>query len=186
MIEVTFAGICGSDLHMAQCGPVPVTLATSSPDLPPTAGRCCGSGRYVRQLPECLRGDVQLCTGERSSLGVGADGGMAEHVLVPEDCLAPLPVHGDVGGAGLMEPLALAVHGYRFAQIEAGMRVSSGDRNRLVREVVVESLSVDGEHGTSRPPLPCVGGSCPRMGVPAWRADPNPTNESTRQDPDDE
>lgn len=123
-IEVASAGICGSDLHMTQFGPMPVTLGHEFAGLAPD-GRAFAVDPAVTcgNCPECLRGDVQLCTGERSILGVGADGGMAERVVVPEDSLVPLPANVDVGDAGLVEPLAVAVHGYRLAQIETGMRV---------------------------------------------------------------
>ena len=57
-------------------------------------------------------------------LGIGADGGMAEELVVPEGCLVALAPGVSTADACLVEPLAVAVHGLRLAQLEPTTRVA--------------------------------------------------------------
>jgi threonine dehydrogenase-like Zn-dependent dehydrogenase len=56
-------------------------------------------------------------------LGVFADGGMADDIIVDESCLAPLPAGVGVENASIVEPLAVALHACNRGGIEPGMRV---------------------------------------------------------------
>jgi 2-desacetyl-2-hydroxyethyl bacteriochlorophyllide A dehydrogenase len=77
-------------------------------------GRCddCRAGR-----PQCCR-EIGA-----SMLGVFADGGMADEIVVDASCCAPLPAGTAIDNASLVEPLAVALHACNRAGIEAGMRV---------------------------------------------------------------
>lgn len=72
----------------------------------------------------CVRGDVHLC---REILGrthgVSIDGGLADEVWVDPRSVVRLPAGVDLRSAGLVEPLAVGVHGADVASIEPGMRV---------------------------------------------------------------
>jgi len=117
LVEVVASGICGSDLHLLERGPLPVTLGHE------LAGRL-EDGTVVAADPglpcgtcdQCRAGAGHRCrTGTERLLGLSLDGGMAERVLVGEPGLVPLPAGLAVTDACLVEPLAVAVHGLRLA-----------------------------------------------------------------------
>ena len=119
-IQVTGAGICGTDQHILDgdyASRPPVTLGHEvagfvdevGPDVdrawigtlvaPETAFSTCGA------CPWCLGGKPMLCR-ERVSIGSGTDGGFAGSVVVPAGLLHRLPDWLDPHAAALMEPLA--------------------------------------------------------------------------------
>lgn len=118
-LKVEACGICGSDLNLVNSDfPLRHTLGHE------VAG-VCDDGRRVAVEPIiaceecefCMQGRPNLCvlSGARTVLGIGHDGGMAEHLLVPERCLHELPASLNTKDACLAEPLAVAVHGLRLA-----------------------------------------------------------------------
>jgi threonine dehydrogenase-like Zn-dependent dehydrogenase len=127
-VQVTHAGICGSDLSMLASRSFPDglilghELAGRTPDGTPVAiepevpcGHCapCEAGRYNL----CVKGDD-------SCLGLlNVDGGMAEEVLVPERCLVRLPDELPLADACLVEPTTVGLHGLHRAGAKAGERV---------------------------------------------------------------
>lgn len=126
-VRVRAAGICGSDLHMLDAGyfqqsipghEIAGELADGSAvAIEPILG--CGVCAY------CETGDYQLCpTQMQRFLGIGADGGMAEEIVVPERCLVGLAPGVPVRDASLVEPLAVAVHGLRLAGFAGAQRVA--------------------------------------------------------------
>ncbi len=124
VVRVAAAGICGSDLHLLSWGPLPVTLGHEVSgwlaDGTPVAiepVRWCGT------CDRCLAGDTQLCP-TATTIGISSDGGMADEVLVGPDCVVPLPAGLDVLDAGLVEPVACAVHAMARARVEPGTRVA--------------------------------------------------------------
>ena len=125
VVHVTSSGICGSDLHMLEWGPRPLTfghefagtlddgsLVAVQPGLP------CGA------CDTCLAGNPHLCrTFFEKFHGVTIDGGLADTVAVDPRCLVPLPPGVDAAEAGLVEPLAVAVHALNQIALEPGQRV---------------------------------------------------------------
>jgi threonine dehydrogenase-like Zn-dependent dehydrogenase len=125
-VKIRACGICGSDVSMLDAGfeilgipgheiageledGTPVAIEPADP---------CGRCRH------CLTGDQQVCVeGIEIIYGVGRNGGMAEEIIVPEKCLVPLPRGIDASTGFLVEPLAVAVHGVRRAEIDGSMRV---------------------------------------------------------------
>jgi 2-desacetyl-2-hydroxyethyl bacteriochlorophyllide A dehydrogenase len=112
LVEVTAAGICGSDLHAIQRGPSAVTLGHEF-------GGYLDDGTLVAVEPHmscgacalCLRGDAHLCPRLIDTFHGGTvDGGLADQVVVDERCLIPVPESVDPGAVGLAEPIAVAVH----------------------------------------------------------------------------
>ncbi|MEZ4217195.1 MAG: alcohol dehydrogenase catalytic domain-containing protein [Myxococcota bacterium] len=127
-VRIASAGICGSDLHLVRSDvfAIGVTLgheiAGTAEDGTPVAiepvqpcGACapCRGGDYQR----CVRGPAMV-------MGTGLDGGMAERVVVPARCLVRLPAGVAPRDACLVEPLAVAVHGFAQAGLRGGMRVA--------------------------------------------------------------
>jgi len=127
-VRIASAGICGSDLHLVRSDvfTIGVTLghelAGTTDDGTPVAiepvqpcGACdaCQGGDYQR----CVRGPAMV-------MGTGLDGGMAECVRVPERCLVRLASGVPPRDACLVEPLAVAVHGFGEAGLAGANRVA--------------------------------------------------------------
>ena len=143
-VDIRSAGICGSDLHMLAGGELPFTLghelAGTTPD---------GTAVAIEPLlpcgtcSRCASGEYNLCDlAPGIILGAGLDGGMADALLVPERCLVPLASGVDVADACLVEPLAVAVHGFRRSGLPADGRVAviGGGSIGLCAVAVVRAL----------------------------------------------
>ncbi|MBX3025983.1 alcohol dehydrogenase catalytic domain-containing protein [bacterium] len=126
-VKIRAAGICGSDLHMIEHGAtMGVTLghelAGELPDGRPVAIEPlapCESCEF------CRAGDYNLCrSAPQMIFGIMRDGGMAEELIVPRRCLVPLPSGVAIRDASLVEPLAVAVHGFRMIGLRGGQRVA--------------------------------------------------------------
>jgi threonine dehydrogenase-like Zn-dependent dehydrogenase len=124
-VRVRAAGICGSDLHLIEWGPMPVTLGHEFAGL-------LDDGTPVAVQPQtpclacdrCLAGDEHLCrTLLDRTHGVSIDGGLADEVLVDRRAVVSLPPGVGIDDANLVEPIAVAVHGLNQAAVEAGQRV---------------------------------------------------------------
>lgn len=124
-IRVRSTGICGSDFHILEWGPRPVTLGHEFAGL-------LDDGTPVAVEPQvpcgtcdrCLAGAGQQCrTIFDRTYGFSLDGGLADEVLVHPSCVVPLPAGIDLTQAGLVEPLAVAVHALHRGGVEAGSRV---------------------------------------------------------------
>jgi L-iditol 2-dehydrogenase len=123
LVDVTYAGICGTDLHIAH---------NRFPSWPPVTigheftGRVAAAGDGVEDWAAgervvcephaltcgtchlCRRGLAHLCAAKRSP-GWGIDGGMAPQVAVPAHLLHRVPDSvGDLAAA-MCEPAAVAV-----------------------------------------------------------------------------
>lgn len=126
LLDVASASICGSDLHLLAFGPMPVTLghefAGSLPD-----GRAVAVNPNVPcgTCDQCIAGTGHRCrTGAQRILGIASDGGMARSVAVHTDALVMLPTEVPVGDACLVEPLGVATHGVRLAELTSGHRAA--------------------------------------------------------------
>ncbi len=124
-VRVRAAGICGSDLHLVEWGPMPVTLGHEFAGL-------LDDGTEVAVQPQtpclecdrCRADDDHLCRTLLSRThGVSIDGGLADEVLVDPRAVIPLPAGVALDDAGLVEPLAVAVHGLNIVAVETGQRV---------------------------------------------------------------
>jgi threonine dehydrogenase-like Zn-dependent dehydrogenase len=125
VVEPAAVGICGSDLHIAAAGPSPVTIGHE------IAGYVDGRAVAIQPFDfcgaceQCSAGRQQMCAvGNRRLHGVHVDGGMADLLLVDEQCIVELPRGVGVRDAFLVEPLAIAVHATNLARLEPGMRVA--------------------------------------------------------------
>jgi len=134
-VQVTHAGICGSDL--------PRFVATGSYHHPIILGHefagvietpAPGSKQYRRGervaiLPIIPCGDCPACDRHEpfhcqqyQFLGSRNDGGFAEYCLVPEQNLFRLPTEADLCCGAFLEPLAVALHVVRRSGFTAGQR----------------------------------------------------------------
>jgi L-iditol 2-dehydrogenase len=138
VVEVTYAGICGTDLHITH---------NSFPSWPPVTlgheftGRLAALGAEVDRWPVgtrvvcephslacgrchlCRRGHAELCAHKRSP-GWGIDGGMAERVAVPAHLLHRVPDTVSDLAAALCEPTAIAVTAVERMPVDPGSTVA--------------------------------------------------------------
>jgi (R,R)-butanediol dehydrogenase / meso-butanediol dehydrogenase / diacetyl reductase len=146
-IEVSWCGICGSDLHEYLAGPIFIPPSGSphpltGEELPVVLGHEFG-GRvvevgdgdsrvevgdrvavepivYCGECPECRRGAYNLCR----KLGVyglsGGGGGFSELAVVPEYMAHRLPDELSDEESALVEPVAVGLHAVRQAEFAPG------------------------------------------------------------------
>ncbi len=149
LIKVTSSGICGSDLHLIQMGVSGIILGhefggrTSDGQLVavrPTGE--CGT------CPSCLMHAPSTCT-EATTKGHGLviDGGLAEFALVDRSRLFTVPDSINESTVGLVEPLAVVVHGLNRVNAQSGSRavvVGAGSIG-LMASAVLKDRGVDVE-----------------------------------------
>jgi (R,R)-butanediol dehydrogenase/meso-butanediol dehydrogenase/diacetyl reductase len=135
LVEVSYCGVCGSDLHFVIDGwgktgsigghewsgvvaAVGSEVSRWSIGDPVVGGiDACGSCRY------CQAGRPTLCT-ERGMVGTGEwQGAFAGYVREPEGALNRIPDGLSLRVAALAEPLAVALHGITLSRAEPGKRV---------------------------------------------------------------
>jgi len=113
LIRVTSSGICGSDLHMIDNGLVRVVLGHEF-------GGYTTDGQLVAVRPTGACGVCTHCSTHQSQLcadamfkshGISMDGGLAEFVRVESSRLFEIPTTTDPQIVGLVEPLAVVIHG---------------------------------------------------------------------------
>ncbi len=125
IVEVRYAGICGTDVHIfhdlyPKVHP-PVTIGHEFCGVivetgPNVYGWQLGERVTVNPLASfcgkclfCCSGQIQLCQ-QRLSYGTNKDGGFAELVAVRQESLHRLPDHISFQEGALCEPLACAAH----------------------------------------------------------------------------
>lgn len=124
LLKVAAAGICGSDLTLLGWG-LPVTLGHEIAGTVNGTDYCVEPTVRCGDCDQCRIGATQRCRGERPHglIGVAFDGGMAEYVAVPPECLVALPAGLPVADASLVEPLAVSWHALRMVSASPGERV---------------------------------------------------------------
>lgn len=124
LIKVTSAGICGSDLHLISAGLSHVVLGHEF-------GGYTTDGRLVAVRPTGECGTCTSCQSLASSTcteatsrahGITIDGGLAEFVRVEPSRLFEVPSTIDASHVGLVEPLAVVIHGINRVEPERGAR----------------------------------------------------------------
>ena len=149
LITVTSAGICGSDLHLIASGLSGVILGHEfggfTTDGTLVAVRPTGE---CGLCPQCLSGFPHTCHLAAASLhGTSIDGGLAEFVRVETSRLIPVPSGTDPATVGLVEPLAVVIHGINRVALKPSMSalvVGSGSIGLLTAAVLADrGVNVD-------------------------------------------
>lgn len=127
-VRVRSSGICGSDLHLLSNTQFPLTATLGHEFAGITDD---GTAVAIEPIQPCAKcefcraGDYQRCSlGPSMVMGISLEGGMADEVRVPERCLVPLPAGLRVEDACLVEPLAVAVHGFVQIGLRGDQRVA--------------------------------------------------------------
>lgn len=143
VIQVARAGICGTDVSEYLHGPSMIPLRrrhpTSGHEGPMVLGHefsgevvetgpgaeqllgsrvASGAGVSCGRCRWCAKGRTNLCA-HYWTLGLNADGGLAEYALVPASTCHPVPHGCDEDSAGLAQPLAVGLHAARRAGARA-------------------------------------------------------------------
>lgn len=148
-IKVEWCGICGSDLHEYEAGPIFIPVGTPHPitgDQAPItmghefAGTIVEVGENVtnwkigdRVSPDacfycgtcdsCRRGDYHLCDNLGFNGLAGDNGGFAEYSVVPTYQLYKLSDNVDFEEGALVEPISVGVHALKKARLAMGESV---------------------------------------------------------------
>jgi 2-desacetyl-2-hydroxyethyl bacteriochlorophyllide A dehydrogenase len=137
LIRVRHCGICGSDLHFYK-GELPsppglrmghefsgeiAEVGQGVDGLRPGDQVCVEPLIVCGECEHCRSGNYQLCLTRRLLGAGGVDGAFAEYVEVPAYSVYRLPQGMDAEVGSLIEPLAVAVHGLRLAELSMGERV---------------------------------------------------------------
>jgi D-arabinitol dehydrogenase (NADP+) len=152
VVDVTLAGLCGTDLHLHAGGffaKFPLTPGHESVGVVREVGagvRHLEPGQRVAvdnasacgHCPECSRGQHLFCE-SFLSLGVNAPGGFAESLVSPAHKVYPIEDLGD-DVAVFAEPLACAVHGMDVLALRPGadvLMIGAGTTGLLLAQLLV-------------------------------------------------
>jgi 2-desacetyl-2-hydroxyethyl bacteriochlorophyllide A dehydrogenase len=125
LVTVTNSGICGSDLHM-------IALGRSGVILGHEFGGYLDNGQLVAVRPTgecghcrwCTTGAPNRCAEAVTQLYGGAlHGGLADRALVDPSRLTVMPEGTDPTHVGLVEPVAVAIHGITRSGVQQGQSV---------------------------------------------------------------
>jgi (R,R)-butanediol dehydrogenase/meso-butanediol dehydrogenase/diacetyl reductase len=135
LIDVAFAGICGTDLHICDG-----THPRAKPGLvighefagrlaAPVHALDAGTPVTVEPLLWCgtcaaCRGGMRHVCDRLRMVGIDEPGGVAEQVSVPAELLIPLPAGLGLRHGAFVEPLAVAVHAVRRSRLRLGETVA--------------------------------------------------------------
>ncbi len=132
LVRITAVGICGSDMHWfseASIGDAklnrPLVLGHEF------AGVVESTGQPVAVDPLIACGECELCRENKPNLCVAQrfaghgveDGALREHIAWRNRFLFPLPKTLSNEDGAMLEPLGVAIHAVRLANIEPGMTV---------------------------------------------------------------
>jgi len=92
LLKVGAVGICGSDLTLLKWN-LPTTLGHEIAGTLDGRAYCVEPTVRCGQCDQCRMGQTQRCRGSarHGIIGAAFNGGLAERVAVPQDCLVPLP-----------------------------------------------------------------------------------------------
>lgn len=124
VLEVAAAGICSSDLALLPMG-LRTTIGHEIAGTVDGVPFCVEPTVHCGTCDQCRAGMTQRCRGtaRHGLLGLTFDGGMAERVAVPPECLIPLPDTLPVTDAALVEPMAVVRHALQRVGAAPGERV---------------------------------------------------------------
>jgi L-iditol 2-dehydrogenase len=186
VLEVAYAGICGTDRHIAHnsfpswppvtlghefCGRVAVVGAEVDGWSPGDRVVCEPHSLACGRCHLCRRGHAELCPHKRSP-GWGIDGGMAARVAVPAHLLHRVPDTVSDLAAALCEPTAIAVTAAERMPVEPGSTVAVlgpgavGLLAAMVARACGAGRTVVVGRASSRPRLELAR----RLGFEAWDA----------------
>ena len=124
VLDVGAVGICGSDLTLLKWN-LPVTLGHEIAGTVGGRAYCVEPTVRCGTCDQCAMGAPARCRGTapHGIIGAAFDGGLADRVRVPSECLVPLPDGLTISDASLVEPLAVSWHALQKVSAVPGERV---------------------------------------------------------------
>ncbi|KAI9824630.1 MAG: hypothetical protein M1832_001720 [Thelocarpon impressellum] len=137
LVEIKQTGICGSDVHYWVSGAIgtyvvraPMVLGHESSGVVTQVGPAVKSleagdrvalepGVPCRRCTRCKAGTYNLCPDMAFAATPPFDGTLARYYVLPEDLCYRLPAHVSLEEGALIEPLSVAVHIVRQADVRA-------------------------------------------------------------------
>ncbi|KAE8145375.1 chaperonin 10-like protein [Aspergillus avenaceus] len=141
LVNVKFTGICGSDVHYWEHGSIgqfvvkdPMVLGHESSGVISEVGSAVTGlkvgdrvamepGIPCRRCEPCKDGKYNLCEKMAFAATPPYDGTLAKYYVLPEDFCYKLPENIDLQEAAVMEPLSVAVHIVKQANVSPGQSV---------------------------------------------------------------
>lgn len=152
-VDIAYTGICGSDLHEYEVGPVPIRAEATDHAIPESewdeylpkpmgheiSGTISAVGEGVDGVSEGDRvtlnmvaacHDCRSCAAgnyhlcERGDGGVVASRGFADRIVVPASMAVPVPEGLSLGEASLAEPLGVSLRGVGRADLGPTDRIA--------------------------------------------------------------
>ncbi|BAE64390.1 sorbitol dehydrogenase [Aspergillus flavus] len=141
LVDVRFTGICGSDVHYWEHGSIgqfvvkdPMVLGHESSGVISKVGSAVTTlkvGDHVamepgipcRRCEPCKEGKYNLCEKMAFAATPPYDGTLAKYYVLPEDFCYKLPENINLQEAAVMEPLSVAVHIVKQANVAPGQSV---------------------------------------------------------------
>ncbi|KAE8321244.1 D-xylulose reductase A [Aspergillus sergii] len=141
LVDVRFTGICGSDVHYWEHGSIgqfvvkdPMVLGHESSGVISKVGSAVTTlkvGDHVamepgipcRRCEPCKAGKYNLCEKMAFAATPPYDGTLAKYYVLPEDFCYKLPENINLQEAAVMEPLSVAVHIVKQANVAPGQSV---------------------------------------------------------------
>lgn len=167
VLEVVSSSICGTDVGLVSMGVGGFTYGHEFAGTVDGVPYAVEPTQWCGACAQCSHGFTQRCTGEHGNLGIFADGGLADRVLVRPEQLIVLPTGLDVADACLVEPASVAWHGVRVAAILPGERVvvvGGGSIGLLAAASVLQgghAVDVDVRHPHQRAAAEAIGAGAP-------------------------
>lgn len=136
-LEVAYVGLCGTDLHILH-GSMDRRVQTPLVFGHEMSGRVAAVGEGVEgwapgdrvtvmplawdgTCAACLAGNQHICQ-NLDFIGIDSPGALQRYWNVPADTLVALPADIEMDAAALVEPVAVAVHDVRRAELAPGDR----------------------------------------------------------------
>lgn len=141
LVAVEAAGICGTDVHIAEwtagyesmTAGMPVTIGHEFAGRIAALGesaRGVSTGQRVTVRPSTVCGHCAACTSgnpdgctQRRGIGIGRDGAFTALVRVPAPNCVAVPDGLDIELAAMTEPLSVSMHAVDLAAVKPGQRV---------------------------------------------------------------
>lgn len=153
VVEVSFCGVCGSDLHLIDEGwgrpgdvlghewsGVVVAVGDRVTGLAPGDAVLGGPGTRCGRCEACRAGQPSQCADQEPMTGGGFDGAFATHVTRDAVSVLAVPDGLDLRTAALAEPLAVALHAITRSEIRVGqdaMVMGAGPIGALIAATLV-------------------------------------------------
>ncbi|KAK9419905.1 putative D-xylulose reductase [Seiridium unicorne] len=143
LIRVSYVGVCGSDVHQWVHGGFEMKrISEESPlvmgheasgivhyvgsavtGLKPGDRVAIEPGFPCRRCKQCKRGRYNICADMKFAASPPTDGTLARYFKIPQDFAHKIPASLSLEEAALVEPLSVAVHAARLAELKPGQHV---------------------------------------------------------------